>query len=85
MDFKAILLLCFMAGSSTAEVRELEQCTSTQQRTIYPTVLSCSPRETVVGLNLPNDTFVHVVPGHVTVKRCGASCLNRYCITEPPF
>lgn len=65
-------------GDLATSVRQLEACTNGQQRSILSMALHCEPRETVVQLDLPNDTYVHVAPSHVTVLRCGASCHNRF-------
>lgn len=34
----------------------------------------CRVRETLVKLDLPNSSYYHIVPDHVTVQRCGGSC-----------
>lgn len=56
------------------------QCSNDQQRRILPTLLDCQPRDEVISLDLPNDTFVHILPSHVTVKRCGGSSSNRSAV-----
>lgn len=64
-------------GDFASSIRQLEDCTNDQQRSILSRALHCEPRETVVQLELPNDTYVHVAPSHATINRCGASCHNR--------
>ena len=73
---KALVLLALLPLAS-ATISDLEMCSATQQRDILPRILSCTPREEVVHLSLPNETFIHIVPNHVTVQRCGGSCLSR--------
>ena len=36
--------------------------------------LDCMPREQLVKLNLPNQSYAYVTPDHVFVSRCGGSC-----------
>ena len=36
--------------------------------------LPCEPRDVVIQLDLPNNSYFHVAPDHVTVKRCIGSC-----------
>lgn len=75
--WRLLLLSVVAAGVGEAVISGLDTCTVSQQRQILPQVLSCGLVETVVHLDLPNDTFIHVVPNHVTVQRCGGSCLSR--------
>ena len=77
--FEIALLISAIAGAINAQsvFENLERCTGQQQSRILPTLLECQPRDEVVHLDLPNETFVHVVPNHVTVKRCGGSSHNR--------
>ncbi|TRY69023.1 hypothetical protein TCAL_03811 [Tigriopus californicus] len=49
-------------------------CTTEQQRRILPTMLGCAIRDEIIELDLPNATYLHVYPRHVTVRRCGGSC-----------
>ena len=69
-------------GDLAATVHQLEECTNPQQRSILSRVLNCEPRETVVQLELPNDTYVHVAPSQVAVQRCGGSCHNRLVMVQ---
>ena len=74
-----ITVMCIVSirpGESV--VQEPGACRSDQQRGILSSVLGCAPRDEIVHMDLPNETFVHVVPNHVTVKRCGGSCNSRY-------
>lgn len=41
-------------------------------------MLVCTIRDEIVELDLPNATYLHVYPRHVTVRRCGGSCHGRY-------
>ena len=36
--------------------------------------LGCEPRDMLIKLDLPNNSYFHVSPEHVTVQRCGGSC-----------
>ena len=73
-----VLVIAAALGDSATSIQQLEECTNGQQRSILSRALHCEPRGTVVQLDLPNDTYVHVAPSHVTVQRCGASCHNRF-------
>ena len=77
IKYLAVVVVVAVADFASS-VRQLEECTNGQQRSILSMALHCEPRETVVQLDLPNDTYVHVAPSHVTVQRCGASCHNRF-------
>ena len=70
------LLLSPYGTLATAEL-DLDTCSSAQQERILPGLLGCEPRPALVPLTLPNASYVHVMPGHVVVDRCGGSCLIR--------
>lgn len=72
-----LVVVCGVLAPVRGVISGLDSCTASQQREILPQVLSCGLVETVVHLDLPNDTFIHVVPNHVTAQRCGGSCLSR--------
>ncbi len=81
-----LLLLALLSSSTTFSSAnlvlpggsELEVCTAQEQARILPQLMGCEPRPTVVPLELPNATYVHITPGHVVVDRCGGSCNSRY-------
>ena len=73
----SLLFALIVLTSLVPAVFGMETCTVGQQRSILPTVLNCVPRETTVPLELFNETFVHIIPGHVRVNRCGGSCDGR--------
>lgn len=68
------VLISILIGESASN---LSVCTEETQRSILPTVLGCQVRDEVVQLDLPNETYVHMVPNHVVVKRCGGTCHSR--------
>lgn len=37
----------------------------------------CEPRDQLVILDLPNSTYVHMVPDRIMVRRCGGTCSAR--------
>ena len=75
-----LISLCLLFMWDTLEwaaAQQFEQCAARQQRNILSSVVNCQPREKTVPLNLPSENYVHVVPNHVTVNRCGGSCNGR--------
>lgn len=61
---------------SATEVKKYGTCSS---GTTWPgptrsPELDCMPREQLIKLNLPNQSYDHVAPDHVFVSRCGGSC-----------
>ena len=77
----SLLLLIVLFDLSSATIRGLDECSNTQVMSILPSAQPCMPRPTVVELDLPNDTYVHIVPNHVEVNRCGGSCQSRQELT----
>ncbi len=78
----ALLALCLPPLASAmatvlATDSDVDVCSPEQQRQILPTMLVCEPKPTIVRLNLPNDTYMHMAPLHVSVNRCGGSCHSR--------
>ncbi len=73
-----LLISAYFARPAGASISGLDVCTEDQQRQILPSLLGCEVRETVVELDLPNETsYLHVVPNYVSVNRCGGSCHSR--------
>ena len=75
MDKLFYILLSVHLISAT-EVKKYGTCSS---GTTWPgptrsPELDCMPREQLVKLNLPNQSYDHVAPDHVFVSRCGGSC-----------
>jgi len=53
-----------------------ESCTASMEEAAHANLemWGCEPRDQIVGLELPNATFFHMLPNHVRVKRCGGTC-----------
>ena len=50
------------------------QCNPDQTSIGIGETLECIPREVLVKLDLPNNTYMNIAPDHVKVLRCGGSC-----------
>ena len=64
-------------GSSMVETYGVfESCTASMEEAAHSNLemWGCEPRDQIVGLELPNATFFHMLPNHVRVKRCGGTC-----------
>lgn len=72
----ATLILSTEEGAGEANPAGAE-CTAEQQVRILPELIGCEPHPTLVELELPNASYVHVMPRHVVVDKCGGSCISR--------
>ncbi len=73
----ATLILPTAGEDAAPAASEAGECTAEQQARILPEVVGCEPHPALVELELPNASYVHVMPRHVVVDRCGGSCINR--------
>jgi hypothetical protein len=74
MELKIILIIAAIISISTSTQMTYETCSNDENRPgIGPTV-DCEPREILVKLNLPNNSYLHMSPDYAIVKRCGGSC-----------
>ena len=71
--FYILLILLHTSSSEEAKYGSCSSGTTWPGPTKSPE-LNCLPREQLVKLNLPNQSYAFVAPDHVFVQRCGGSC-----------
>ncbi len=81
----SLLVLQQSFGSEQARYLGSEQCTNEGVGGIWANLPPCKPRDTLVGLPLPDDAnVVEVIPSHVMVPRCSGVChegnLYHHCV-----
>ncbi len=74
LNFAITLLIYLLPYFSNAANSYHGMCSDNQIGGRVEATLECLPRETLMKLDLPNNTYMHMVPDHVMVQRCGGSC-----------
>jgi hypothetical protein len=80
MELKALIILAIISSMPAISISiqtqmTYEACSSDEDRPgIGLLAVNCEPREVLVKLNLPNNSYLHLSPDYATVKRCGGSC-----------